>query len=600
MFNFFLSGKDDPNNPLNFKSKYKFSNKRNLKSLKLSFQTTSNSNKNFFTPNKTKPQKYSQTKIISISQKNSPNPSKPLYKNFKRKKPLSSLFSTTNSDSNSNSSRYKKFLTISDRTKLNQIIKHFKKNASATSELFKTEKEHPLNNVNESNYLFLSFTDQQQKNKNKKKENNNLEFVNRKKFTKSTSNFFPLTMIEKFNNRTHKFLGLRHPLNAKFSKNVFQYRKQLINDFTEPDNRLRRGSINYFKEKFNEALDILDITRESTIKKIYISEKKFYKLKNKEDGPEWDIKNFKIEDKKFERQHSIKNHIRNPTKRMSQIMNLNFNLINQLENKNDFEEKNDNNLNNNPNENINNNINNNENRINMKRSSIFRKNNSSKFNVLAGRKLSINLLKKSIVSRKLNEVSDENIIIDKDNKNNISKDKKSKKSSNNDNINLNNMIPAIKNSGKKLVNNIKKPKKPLSKLERLIIELHASHDDFINKKINERSKKLANSMAQMDYFQGNNDKYLVANNSKLNINSMDLMRVIKLMQINKYMNDIIEDDELLENPKKLREEITEAENEYYTCNAKNKPQLSYLRKNLKPKTIRKFCTIKNSFFGLPC
>ena len=604
MHNIFLVRKNKLNKPLNFKSKFKIPNNRNIKSLKLYFET-SNSNKNLFTPTKSKPKNISQPKNIFYSSKNTSIPSKTLYNNLKKKKPLSLVFSPTNSDSNSNSSRYKKFLTMSDKIKLNQILKYFKKNESAIYELFRTEKQHPLNNVNESNYLFLTLSDQQQNYKKYKK--NNLKFINRKKFAKSTSNFFPLTMIEKFNNKTHKFLGLRHPLNAKFSKNVFQYRKQLINNFTEPDNRLNMGSVDYFKEKFNEALDILDKRKESTIEKMFLSEKKFYKLKNKEvNFAEFDINNNKIEDNEIKQQNSSKNNNnKNQGKRMSQIMNLNFNLIDQIENKNDLKEKNDKNINNNVNENVTDINNNNENKIFKKRSSVvFKKNNSSKYNAFPGRKFSINILRHSI-SKKLNEASEENNIIDRYNKNNINiiKDKKISNynicNDNNKYYNLNNITPAYKNNEKKNVNNIKKPKKPLSKLEKQIIKLHESHNDFLNKKINERSEKLANSMAKMIFFQGNKNKYLTVNNSKLNINSMNLMRVIKLMQINKYMNDV-EDDELLENAKKLRGEINDTENQYYTCNKNSKLQLSYLKKNLKPKTIKKFCTIKNSFFGLPC
>lgn len=45
--------------------------------------------------------------------------------------------------------------------------------------------------------------------------------------------------------------------------------------------------------------------------------------------------------------------------------------------------------------------------------------------------------------------------------------------------------------------------------------------------------------------------------------------------------------------------MKQAELKYYLCNKKDF-ELSYLKKNLKPQTISKFCRIKNSFFGLPC
>ena len=122
---------------------------------------------------------------------------------------------------------------------------------------------------------------------------------------------------------------------------------------------------------------------------------------------------------------------------------------------------------------------------------------------------------------------------------------------------------------------------------------------FQQKKIKEKSKRLANSISQMNYFHYMPKGYVDYKNSTLNINTKNLTRVIKLMKINKYLCDIEDDDLLVFDTQKLKNLIQQAEIQYYLSD-KKAFQLSYLRKNLRPQTISKFCKIKSSFFGLPC
>ena len=122
---------------------------------------------------------------------------------------------------------------------------------------------------------------------------------------------------------------------------------------------------------------------------------------------------------------------------------------------------------------------------------------------------------------------------------------------------------------------------------------------FQKKKILDKSKRLANSMSQMNFFHYKPKGYADYKNSTLNINSENLTRLIKLMRINKYLCDVEDDYLLVMDSKKLRALMKEAEIQYYLINKKDF-QLSYLRKNLRPQTISKFCEIKNSYFGLPC
>ena len=122
---------------------------------------------------------------------------------------------------------------------------------------------------------------------------------------------------------------------------------------------------------------------------------------------------------------------------------------------------------------------------------------------------------------------------------------------------------------------------------------------FQKNKIIEKSKRLANSMAQMNFFKYKPKEYVDYKNATMNINTRNLTRVIKLIRMNKYLCDLEDDDLMVMDSKKLKQLMKEAEIKYYTCNKKDF-QLSYLRRNLRPQTISKFCSIKNSFFGYPC
>ena len=146
-------------------------------------------------------------------------------------------------------------------------------------------------------------------------------------------------------------------------------------------------------------------------------------------------------------------------------------------------------------------------------------------------------------------------------------------------------------------NKLNKPK--INDKEKEMKRLMKNFWRFQQKKIREKSKRLANSISQMNLFHYIPKGYVDYKNSTLNINTKNLTRIIKLIQINKYLSDIEDDDLMGIDSKKLKELIQQAETNYYLINKKDF-QLSYLRKNLGPQTLSKFCKIKSSFFGLPC
>ena len=84
-----------------------------------------------------------------------------------------------------------------------------------------------------------------------------------------------------------------------------------------------------------------------------------------------------------------------------------------------------------------------------------------------------------------------------------------------------------------------------------------------------------------------------------NINMHNLARARKINIINKYLYNLEDDDLLIHNPKKLREEIKKVQNACNKTDYKANYNYSFLRKKLKLETIRKFNCIKDSQFGFP-
>ena len=427
-------------------------------------------------------------------------------------------------------------LSKEEKKKLNSIIKKFKNNKLATNGLFNKEKKIPLNSMNKSNFYFL-INEEEKNNKNKQ---------NIKNIKKSGSISLSSSMMNKFNNKTSSILDIACSNRSKFSKNLFSFRNQIINSYTDQDKNT--DGMEFSKTNYKDALYILDETEENKLKKTLKSEEKFYNLKNRKINLyEIDLDKENYYSYNIQKNNSFKN-----------LKNYQFVYGKNIDNKN-----------------------------NIKNSTLSSKTLNLKLKLNSSKKILNNLFDKT------------KTIITIDNNTNMNSDNKtnSKKCFSDNNKRKNRLYTNFKN----FINNKHRPskKKFISKIEEKMLKFMEKYWLFQNKKILEKSQRFANSMAQMNFFKYKPKEYVDYKNATLNINSQNLTRVIKLIRINKYLCDLEDDDLMVMDSKKLRELMKEAEMKYYSCNKKDF-QLSYLKKNLRPQTISKFCRIKNSFFGLPC
>ena len=524
---------------------------------------------------------------------------------LKIKRNKTAVIKHKNDKSNTNNQRLI-LLSKEERKKLYHIIKKFKKHKITTNGLFEKEKKMPLNSVNKGNFMFL-FNDEEEKNKNKNKNKIKLAIQHKKKkmvkFSKFEYTLLASLMMNKFNHKTSSILDYSTPKSAKFSKNIFSFRNKIINCFTDQE-KYKEGMV-YSKINYEDALDVIDENEDNKFKKNLKKEEQFYQLKNNKIGVyEIDLDKEDEFSKTVPRFKSFKN-----------LSNYQFYFGKNIDNKFSNKTKNKNFIKN--------------------RSSSPKINNNLKINLKSSKKVLNNLLDKTkkILTKKnknYNIKSDDdknnnqelknnyitieinsnentshsnifnNITVSTDRTNYFS-EKKTKES-----INLFKDYNNSKKNNKKSNKSINKSsdnnlstKQNMNKSERVMIEFMKKYWNFQKNKIIEKSKRLANSMAQMNFFKYKPKEYVDYKNATMNINSQNLTRVIKLIRMNKYLCDLEDDDLMVMDSKKLQHLMKEAEINYYSCNKKDF-QLSYLRKNLRPQTINKFCSIKNSFFGLPC
>ena len=118
----------------------------------------------------------------------------------------------------------------------------------------------------------------------------------------------------------------------------------------------------------------------------------------------------------------------------------------------------------------------------------------------------------------------------------------------------------------------------------------------------QRSKQFADSLASINsYFEYQPLIDMNSDMPHLNINSTNLKRVIKVNNIRKNLYIVDDDDLLIQNVKKLKDEVRDAEMKYYTVDGnKKKYNLSFLRHEVKRQTIAKLNHMKNPHFGVPC
>ena len=146
--------------------------------------------------------------------------------------------------------------------------------------------------------------------------------------------------------------------------------------------------------------------------------------------------------------------------------------------------------------------------------------------------------------------------------------------------------------------NIKEKNDDTTEDEKSLSKVKKEHYYKEQKKIRQRSKDHVNSIYEInDYPYVKFDPAYIIKNGY--IQRHNLSRAIKINTINKYGYNLEDDYLLVHNPKKLKEEIMKVQIECNKINYKAIYNYSFLRKNLKLETVRKFNSIKDSKFGCP-
>ena len=168
-----------------------------------------------------------------------------------------------------------------------------------------------------------------------------------------------------------------------------------------------------------------------------------------------------------------------------------------------------------------------------------------------------------------------------------------KTKSNEVNLNLyNNYIRLNKGHKTEISNDIIDNEKSMQKFKKI-------HDLKELNKIKQRSADYVNSFYEINNYPYEEFVISNLNDNKGVISRHNLTRAIKVNSINKYLYNLEDDDLLLHNPKKLKEEIMKVQIECNQNNYKTNYNFSFLRKKLRKETIIKFKHIKDSRFGFP-
>ena len=129
-----------------------------------------------------------------------------------------------------------------------------------------------------------------------------------------------------------------------------------------------------------------------------------------------------------------------------------------------------------------------------------------------------------------------------------------------------------------------------------IIEAHKKKE---KQKIKRLSLDFSNSIYEINDYPYEKLSASYSRDKVGEINLHNLERVKKINIINKYLYNLEDDDLLLHNPKKLKEELKRVQIDCDKINYRTNYNYSFLRKKLKNETIYKFNCIKDSRFGFP-
>ena len=452
-------------------------------------------------------------------------------KKMKEKKHRRASYNGSYSVENKRNNHLKKPLTPADKIKLKSILKNFQKNQLTTNNLCKLEKKLTLNSITESNYLFL-FTNYKTKNYHEGRMKhllyNKAAFQNMPK-----SSLISFNMMKRFNRKTKKIYEEGKIEGIKYSKNINEFRKQIINSYKDS---FSKSDLNQEKINYKNAINLLSSNQERKIQKAFQLEKEFYKTKYNEN------------DFNVKRRDYINNFIEKRSKKLSMNKYI-FDSISSRNSKYSISLSKDKDINQN------------------EEKKVFDYNHIHK-----GSKSSTNSHVKSP----------------------LIKNQKNSTDSNHYNIkNLGNNI---------FLNYMKNVLARRSKINSIDFSAKQEYDNFVKQNIRERSKQLADSFASINnYMEYQPLKPMNSDMPHLNINDINLKRVVKVNEIKKNLFSYDDDDLLLHNVQKLKEELKDVELQYYSIDKHaNKYNLSFLKNHVKRRTVEKVNAIKNPRFGVPC
>ena len=474
---------------------------------------------------------FSSNNFLLDSKNNSGNKTK-----NSNKKKLKNIYKT--SLSVENKKNRKKELTPEDKIKIKNILSNFQKNKLTTNNLYKLEEKQNLNSLTESNFLFL-FTNYKNNYSHKKRMKQLL-------YNKTTiesmpkSSLISFNMMKKFNDKTYNIFREKKIEGIQFSKNINQFRKQIINSYKDS---FSKNDISQEKLNYNNAINFLNTNQEKQIKKAFELEKEFYKTK------------YNKNENKYNNTPQKKEHIDSYVERKVKKNSTNKFSVNSLLSKND--------------------------------------NNSVK---------TFSLSKDKDVNNKEDEK-----IFDYNHANKESKSYSNYIKNNLVNHNNKHFIESINRTSKDIprysknniyLNYMKNIKQRKSKKK----SGNEEYKDYIKETLKNRAKQFADSLASLNYyFEYQPLRFINSDNPDLNVNPINLKRVAKVNEINKNLYAYDDDDLLLHNVKKLKEKLKDVELEYYSIDKyETKYKLSFLKKDVRRKTIEKINAIKNPKFGIPC
>ena len=216
--------------------------------------------------NKNKSRNHNNNNLFKLNKnslKNSLTPNKVLKSltkfdtSYKTKYSLYKNLSNTTNNSNNKKINYS---NLNYKSKVNDIIKQFDKNKNLTKNLFKKEKNLSLNSLNTTFYKALI---------DNKYLNNSNDKIEQSKFAKN--------LIKKFNNKTIGLFKTKSiEKKTKFSNNVNEFRKQIINSFSDCN---LNDNIKTSKTDYQNAMNFFIEKDRQKILEAEYEEKQFYKRK---------------------------------------------------------------------------------------------------------------------------------------------------------------------------------------------------------------------------------------------------------------------------------------------------------------------------------